>query len=51
MKPSRADVKVISRREIPVEFMIAPASINSGMAIKGKFVDPSNMTRAMLGKM
>src|SRR5258706_7643536 len=40
MKPRMADAKAISRREIPDAFMIAPARMKSGIAIRGKFVAP-----------
>ena len=50
IKPSRADAKAIKRREIPEAFIIAPARIKSGMAINGKFVAPSIMMSAKLGR-
>ena len=40
MKPSTALAKAISRVVMPEAFMIAPARMNSGMAISGKFVAP-----------
>ncbi len=48
MKPISADVKSISRREMPPVFISAPAKMNNGMAMSGKLVAPSNMTRAAL---
>ena len=50
MKPTKAEAKAISRREMPEVFMIAPAMMKSGMARSGKLVAPSNITMATLGK-
>ena len=47
--PKIAEAKAIRRREIPVEFMIAPARLNRGMAINGKLVAPSIITSATFG--
>ncbi len=41
MKPTSAETKAISRREMPVVFISAPASTNSGIAISGKLDAPS----------
>jgi hypothetical protein len=40
MKPSTALANAIRRFEIPDAFMIAPASMKSGIAISGKLVAP-----------
>ncbi len=39
-KPMMADAKAMSRCEMPEAFMIAPARMNSGIAIRGKLVAP-----------
>ena len=44
--PTKAEAKLIKRLEIPEVFIIAPAKINKGIAINGKFIDPSNITMA-----
>ncbi len=49
MNPTMAEANAIRRRLIPEAFMIAPARMNSGMAISGNEVAPSNMTRAAFG--
>ena len=46
-KPTKAEAKAINLREIPELFIIAPAKINKGIAINGKFIDPSNITMAV----
>ena len=46
-KPTKAEAKAIKRLEIPDVFMIAPAKINNGIAINGKFVAPTYMTIAV----
>ena len=38
MNPTIAEAKAMSRREIPVAFMIAPARMKSGMAMSGNEV-------------
>src|SRR5438270_14049937 len=43
--PSIAEESAMSRREIPEAFMIAPARMNSGMAMRGKLVAPEYMAR------
>lgn len=48
-KPSSAEAKAIRRREMPEVFMIAPARMNSGMAMSGKFVAPLYMTSGTFG--
>ena len=45
-KPIRAAVKSIRRREMPLVFINAPARMKSGIAISGKFVDPSKIVSA-----
>ncbi len=45
--PNSAEAKAISRREIPDAFMMAPARMKSGMAMRGKVVAPSNSTTAI----
>ena len=40
MNPSSAEAKLIRRLEMPEEFMMAPARMNSGIAISGKLVAP-----------
>tara|TARA_Y100001958_G_scaffold153856_1_gene141932 strand:+ start:760 stop:1254 length:495 start_codon:yes stop_codon:yes gene_type:complete len=47
IKPTRADANAISLLEIPELFMMEPASIKSGIAINGNFIDPSNITIAV----
>ena len=47
-KPTSAEAKAIRRRDRLLEFMIAPARMNSGMASSGKLVAPLNMTMAEL---
>ena len=47
MNPTRAEAKAISLLEIPALFIIDPAKINSGIAINGNFIDPSNITIAV----
>ena len=49
MKPSSAEAKAISRREMPEVFMMAPARMNMGMASSGNLVAPSYMTSARFG--
>ena len=51
MKPKTAEAKSTSRCEIPDAFMIAPARMKRGMAIRGKPVAPENMTRPTFGNM
>src|SRR5210317_743719 len=51
IKPKSAEAKAIKRREMPEVFMMAPAKMNRGIASRGNLVAPSNMTRAMLGRM
>ena len=50
MKPNSAEANAISRREMPDGFMMAPARMNSGMAISGKLVAPENMVMAALSR-
>jgi len=40
MKPSTALANAIRRLEMPEAFIIAPARMNSGIAISGKLVAP-----------
>src|SRR5210317_2129136 len=47
-KPIKAEVRLISRREMLVVFIRAPARINNGIASNGKFVAPSNMVNPAL---
>src|SRR5207248_10179786 len=49
MNPSSADESAMRRREIPDAFMIAPARMNSGMAMSGKLVAPVYMTMGTFG--
>ena len=49
MKPTSEEAKSISRREMPPAFMMAPARMNIGIAIKGKLRAPSYMVSATLG--
>ena len=49
MNPNTADAKATSRREIPDRFMIAPARMKSGIAIRGNLVAPENIRRPALG--
>ncbi len=51
IQPNSAEAKLIKRREIPDEFMMAPAKMNKGIASSGNFVAPLNMTIAMLGRL
>ena len=51
IKPTSAEARLISRIEIPVQFIIAPAKIKRGIAISGNFVEPSKRTRAALGRL
>src|SRR5438874_5397234 len=43
MKPRSAEESAMSLREIPDAFMIAPARMKSGMAMRGKLVAPEYM--------
>jgi hypothetical protein len=45
--PTKAEAKAISLLEMPELFIIAPAKINKGIAINGKFVEPTYMTIAV----
>src|SRR5256885_15953078 len=47
-KPSSAEERAMSRREIPDAFMIAPANTNRGIAMRGKLVAPVYMTMGTL---
>ena len=47
INPTRAEAKAISLLDIPALFIIEPARINKGIAIKGNFIDPSNITIAV----
>jgi hypothetical protein len=47
INPTKAEAKAIKRLEIPEVFMIAPARINNGIAINGKFVAPTYITIAV----
>ena len=49
-KPIRAEVRAISRREMPLAFMMAPARMNSGTAIKENFTAPSKSVNGTLGR-
>ncbi len=49
MNPTTAEAKAIRRRLMPDAFMIAPARMKSGIAIRGNEVAPSNMTSAAFG--
>ena len=49
IKPISAEANAISLREIPPVFIMAPAKINNGMARRGNFVAPSNITSATFG--
>src|SRR6059058_1734794 len=49
IEPNIAEERAISRREMPLAFMIAPARMKSGMAIKGKLVAPVYMAMGALG--
>src|SRR3954463_8335756 len=42
--PKMAEESAIRRREMPDAFMIAPARMKRGMAIRGKLVEPVYMT-------
>ena len=44
--PTKAEAKAINLLEIPELFIIAPAKINKGIAIKGKLVEPTYITIA-----
>src|SRR3954447_22032451 len=46
--PRSAEESAMSRREIPEAFMIAPASMKSGMAMSGKLVAPEYMASGAL---
>ena len=48
---NKADARLIKRLEIPDEFMMAPAKINNGIANKGNFVAPLNITMAIFGRL
>ena len=39
--PTKADANAINLLEIPAVFIIDPAKINNGIAIKGNFIVPS----------
>jgi len=45
--PTKAEAKAINLLEIPELFIIAPAKINKGIAIKGKLVEPTYITIAV----
>ena len=47
INPTRAEAKAINLLEIPALFIIDPARINSGIAINGNFIEPSNITIAV----
>ena len=47
MNPTSAEANAINLLEIPALFIIEPARINSGIAINGNFIDPSNKTIAV----
>ena len=47
INPTRAEAKAINLLEIPALFIIDPAKINSGIAINGNFIEPSNITIAV----
>ena len=49
-KPISAEVRAISRREMPLAFMIDPARMNSGTAIKENFTAPSNSVSGIFGR-
>ena len=49
-KPISAEVNAISRREMPVAFITAPARMNNGMAISENFVAPSCSVSGMFGR-
>ena len=50
-KPTMAETKAISRRVMPVAFMIAPASTNIGMAISEKDLAPAYMSSATVTRL
>ena len=45
-KPTKAATKAIRRAEIELVFINDPANINKGIAINGKFVEPSKSFKA-----
>ena len=47
-KPTIAETKAISRRVMPVAFMIAPARMNMGIAIREKDFAPPYISSATL---
>src|SRR3954469_13957088 len=49
-KPKMAEESAIRRREMPDAFMIAPARMKRGMAIRGKLVAPVYMTSGTLAR-
>ena len=51
MKPSSEEAKAIRRRLMPEVFMIAPARMNSGMAISGKLLAPSYRVTAAVSRL
>ena len=49
-KPISAEVRAISRREMPLAFMMDPAKMNRGTAIKENFTAPSKSVSGTFGK-
>jgi hypothetical protein len=49
-KPTKAEAKAINLLEIPEVFIIAPAKINKGIAIRGKFLAPLYIIKALSTK-
>ena len=49
IKPTSAVARLIRRREMPDAFMIAPARMKRGMAMRANLVDPEKRTMAALG--
>tara|TARA_S200000501_G_scaffold55084_1_gene45204 strand:- start:62 stop:601 length:540 start_codon:yes stop_codon:yes gene_type:complete len=47
INPTSAEAKAINLLDMPALFIIEPARINNGIAIKGNFIDPSNNTIAV----
>src|SRR5712692_4190337 len=47
MCPTSVEAMLMMRREIPVELMIPPARMNSGMARSGNLAAPENRCRGM----
>ena len=47
INPTSAEAKAINLLDMPALFIIEPARINNGIAIKGNFIDPSNSTIAV----